>query len=88
MSALPVKITTGPHGNNTSLFIDGEKVTNAYSFTLTANANDAVRMTVEYINLDVEVDALIETTAMGSVNKTYKRVMLKNVDGPDETADE
>jgi hypothetical protein len=77
MSALPVKITSRAHGNSCVLEIDGVKVKNARSLTLTIAADDAVRMTVEYVNLDVEVDALIETTAMGSMSKTYKPVVLK-----------
>lgn len=76
---LPVKITTGPHGNKTILEIGGEKVTNASSFILTASADDVTRLTITYLNVAVEVEALIDVTAMGAENKIHKNVTLKPV---------
>lgn len=89
MAALPtptpplkVKITTGPHGRKTVLEIDGQPVTHATSFTLHSDTHSATTLTVEYINLDVEVEALVPTDGFNAENKTYKRVTLAAVDEP------
>lgn len=80
---LKVKITTGPHGRKTVLEIDGEPVTHANSFTLHSDTTSATSLTVEYTNLDVEVEALVPTDGFNAEHKTYKRVVLAAVDEPE-----
>jgi len=76
MSTAKVRIKTGPHGHATELYINDEKVENAYKVELDIPVDGAVTMTVGYINLEVEIDADLETTALGSLHRQYKRMKL------------
>ena len=77
MPTRKVRITSGPAGRNSVLEIDGEKVTNAHAFTLSADCDGLTTLTVQYANVDVEVEALVETTAFESKSRQYKRVMVR-----------
>ncbi len=79
---LHVHITTGPHGRKTNITIDGEPVRKARAFTLSTSVDGATTLTIEYIHVEVEVDALIDETAFEATNKTYRRVRL--VEEPDD----
>lgn len=74
MSIPKVKITSGPHGNTTKIEIDGVPVTGASEFTLSATCRSATTLTLVYPAVEAEVDALVETTAMGDISRTYKVV--------------
>ncbi len=80
---LEVKIVSGPHGRSTTLEIAGQPVSSARSFTLHADCDGATTLTVEYTNVKVEVDALVEETAFNAENKSHRHVRLIEPDDGD-----
>lgn len=62
------RLTGGPHGKNTELKIDGQRVPKVHRVELVADVNDAVRITVyQFASADVEL-SIVD----GSVTMAYE----------------
>ena len=63
MALKKLRVTGGPHGKNMKLILDGEEVTNAYKFDLQTAVDDAVRMQIGYVVIemeDMELEGVVE----------------------------
>lgn len=80
---LKVNIKAGPHGRSTELYIDGVKVKGACSYTLHGDVNSPTNLTVTYIAVDAEVEALVETTEFQAQTRSYKPVIVRPVEADD-----
>ena len=60
MSHFPkAEITGGPHGKNTVLTVDGQKVEKVHRVELTLDVRDVVRMTTfQFVDARVEIDTV------------------------------
>lgn len=71
MAVKKVEITSGPHGNNTTIVIDGQKIEGAREFVLSATSDGATTLTITYPVVEAVVDGMVETWAFNSKTKTY-----------------
>ncbi len=68
---MKVAIKSGPHGRKTEITLNGEPVTNAREFSLSADCMGLTTLTITYVNIEADVDGIIETTAFNAENRTY-----------------
>lgn len=63
MATAKVRFTGGPMARKCELWIDGQKVPNVAAVTIRASAPDAVRVEMELVKveLDVDVEAVVSS---------------------------
>lgn len=73
MSDLPIKIKVGPVGKGARVEIDGKDMSSHIrGFAIQADVNGVTAVQLDFVKVEVELDAVVDLTALGNEWATYR----------------